>query len=69
MGLKSKPLDKVRVDVPVQDVVREDIGRVNINVPLSVRRQWKTAAAQADRSMSEMIIEAMSIYLDTQLSK
>lgn len=69
MGLRSKPLDKVRADVPVQDVVREDVGRVNINVPLSVRRQWKTAAAQADRSMSEMIIEAMSIYLNAHKSK
>jgi hypothetical protein len=69
VGLKSKPLERVRADVPVQDVTREEVGRVNINVPLSVRKRWKTAAAQADRSMSEMIIEAMSIYLNSPMSK
>ncbi len=69
VGLKSKPLERVRQDVPIQDVTREDVGRVNINVPLSLRKRWKTAAVQADRSMSEMIIEAMNKYLDTQMSK
>lgn len=69
VGLKSKPLERVRADVPVQDVTREDVGWVNINVPLSVRKRWKTAAAQAERPMSEMIIEAMNTYLNTQMSK
>ena len=69
VGLKSKPLERVRQDVPIQDVTREDVGRVNINVPLSLRKRWKTAAVQADRSMSEMIIEAMNKYLDDQMSK
>ena len=69
MGLKSKPLDKVRLDVPVHDVTRESVCRVNINVPLSVHIRWKTAAAQAKRSMSDMIVEAMNGYLDTQKSK
>ena len=69
VGLKSKPLERVRADVPVLDVTREEVGRVNINVPLSVRKRWKTAAAQADRSMADMIIEAMSIYLNSQMSK
>lgn len=69
VGLKSKPLEQVRQDVPIQDVTREDVGRVNINVPLSLRKRWKTAAVQADRSMSEMIIEAMNKYLDAQMSK
>lgn len=69
VGLKSKPLEQVRQDVPIQDVTREDVGRVNINVPLSLRKRWKTAAVQADRSMSEMIIEAMNKYLDTQMNK
>lgn len=66
MGLKSKPLDKVRLDV---QVTRESVGRVNINVPLSVRTRWKTAAAQANRPMSDMIVEAMNGYLDTHKSK
>ena len=69
VGLKSKSLDKVRDDVPVRDVTREAVGRININVPLSLRRQWKTAAAQADRTLSDIIIEAMSNYLKAPESK
>ena len=69
VGLKSKPLDQVRKDVPVQDVILEDVGRININVPLSVRKRWKTAAAQADCTIRDMIMEAMDIYLDAHESK
>ncbi len=69
VGLKSKPLEMVRSDVPVLDVTREDVARVNINVPLSMRKRWKTSAVQAERSMSDMIIEAMNKYLEAQMSK
>jgi len=40
MGLKSKPLEKVRDDVPVSAVTREETTRININVPLSTRKRW-----------------------------
>lgn len=69
MALKSKPLDQVRADVPLEMVFKEEIGRININVPITLRKRWKTAAAQANRPMTDMIVEAMNIYLNTHMSK
>ena len=69
MGLKSKPLDKVRSDVPVHEVTKEDVVRINLNVPESMRQQWKIAAVHAKMPLTDVVIEAMSIYLNTQKSK
>ena len=66
MGLKSKPLEKVREDVPVSAVTREESTRININVPLSTRKRWKMAAAQADRPLTDIVVEAVEKYLSTQ---
>lgn len=66
MGLKSKPLEKVRDDVPVSTVTREESTRININVPLSTRKRWKMAAAQADRPLTDIVVEAVEKYLSTQ---
>lgn len=63
VGLKSKPLDDVRSDVPVQAVTQEEVTRININVPLSTRKLWKTTAAQEDITMGELITTAMQMYL------
>ena len=59
MALKSKPLESVRIDVPVHEVTREELVRVNILVPASVRRAWKTEAAQKDTTITDMILHAM----------
>ena len=69
MGLKSKPLSQVRADVPVADVSKEDLARINLNVPVSVRKAWKEAALREDTTLSELIIKAMSKHLNTQISK
>jgi hypothetical protein len=69
MGLKSKPLSQVRADVPVADVSREDLARINLNVPVSVRKAWKEAALRDDKTLSELIIESMSKYSETQILK
>ncbi len=69
MGLKSKSLDQVRASVPVHEVTREDTVRININVPESLRQHWKLASVRAKKPMTDMIIEAMSIYLNTHMSK
>lgn len=69
MALKSKPLDQVRADVPLGVVSKEEVARININVPITLRKRWKTAAAQANRPMTDMIVEAMDIYLNTHMSK
>lgn len=62
MGLKSKPLSRVRPDVPVADVLREELARINLNVPVSMRKAWKASALRADKTLSELIIDAMSEY-------
>ena len=69
MALKSKPLSQVRADVPVADVSREELARINLNVPLSIRKSWKEAALREDMTLSELIIKAMSKYSNTQISK
>ena len=69
MGLKSKPLSQVRADVPVDDVSKEDLARINLNVPVSVRKAWKEAALREDTTLSELIIKSMSKYTSTQIHK
>lgn len=63
MALKSKPLEEVRADVPVHEVTREEMVRVNILVPASVRRAWKSAAANTDTTVTDMILNAMHSYM------
>lgn len=60
MALKSKKLDQVREDVPVQHVIQEQLVRVNLQVPESTRRAWKQRALDTNKTMTELIIEAMS---------
>jgi len=69
MALTSKPLDRVRPDVPVNEVSREDQVRINLNVPESVRKRWKMAAIEAGCSLSDLIIEAMDQHLDSRRKK
>lgn len=65
MALKSKPLEAVRPDVPVHVVGREEIVRVNLLVPTSVRKRWKTAAVASDTTLTELIVAAMEEKLAT----
>ena len=60
MALKSKPLESVREDVPVREVTQEEMVRVNILVPASVRRTWKTEAAAHDTTITDLILAAMA---------
>lgn len=63
MALKSKSLEDVRPDVPLHEVSREDMVRVNFLVPARVRKEWKSAALREDRTLTELIVEAMQIRL------
>jgi hypothetical protein len=63
MALKSKPLDAVRPDVPVHEVSREEMVRVNFLVPASLRKEWKGAALREDKTLTELILEAMQTRL------
>ena len=63
MAIVSKPLDEVRENVPVHLVNRQDLVRVNIVVPANVRKDWKSAALRIDKTVTEMIFEAMNDYV------
>lgn len=69
MALKSKPLEAVRPSVPVHEVTKEELVRVNFLVTASTRKRWKLAAAQVDRPLTELLIESMNRYLDESMIK
>jgi hypothetical protein len=62
MSLKSKPLSNVR-DLPAVSVLMEEEQvRINLNVAKSLRNRWKAAALKREKTMTELILEAMKIY-------
>ena len=63
MALKSKSLEEVRSDVPVHEVSREEMVRVNLLVPASVRKEWKSAALREDKTLTELILRAMKTHV------
>jgi hypothetical protein len=69
MALKSKSLDLVRPDLPIDAVTNGELVRVNLNVPKSTRTAWKATALKHDLTLSDLINEAMNNYLKTHLNK
>ena len=66
MALVTKPLEKVRKDVPVQEVVEakpEKMARVNFEVPPEVRTAWRAEALRRGKPLSELLRSAMDEYL------
>lgn len=61
MALKSKPLDQVRT-LPLEEVSQEEMVRINLNVPKSLRNAWKTVALEKETTLTDLIIESMRIY-------
>lgn len=64
MALKSKPLESVRPDVPVHEVApTEEVVKLTFNVPKSTRLKWKEAALKREKTVTDLIIEAMGKHL------
>ena len=63
MALTSKKLDQVRSSIPVAEVQKENLVRVNLNVPESQRAQWKMAAINRKISWGDLIAAAVEAYL------
>jgi len=61
MALKSKPMEQVRT-VPVHVVSEEEMVRINLNVPESLRHAWKQIALNQKKTLTEVIIDAMNKY-------
>ena len=59
MALKSKRLEDVRPTVPVAEVQRVDMVRVNLNIPDAQRRRWKAAAAAQGVPLAQLIVAAV----------
>ena len=64
MVLKSKNLEDVRLSVPVSEVQKEAVVRVNLNVPESLREKWKVAAIARKVTLAELVIEAVELHLN-----
>jgi hypothetical protein len=60
MALTPKKLDAVRPTVPVDEVGRQTLVRVNINVPEVTRKQWKMAAIERGVSLGTLIENAVN---------
>ena len=63
MALKSKSLEAVRPDVPIHEVSKEEMVRVNFLVPASLRKEWKSVALRSDKTLTELITDAMQAHL------
>lgn len=61
--VKSKPLDQVRADVPVGEVATGEQVRFNVIIDKATRKEWKTAAAERDTTVADMLRQAMIEYL------
>ncbi|CQR42207.1 conserved protein of unknown function [Thiomonas sp. X19] len=62
MALKSKPLHEVRPTIPLATVTQEEVVRINLNVPKRVRQAWKARALREDKTLTDLIMEAMKPY-------
>lgn len=64
MVLKSKHLERVRGELPLDAVAPPDpLVRVNLNVPKSVRKRWKEVALREERSLTDMIIQLVQAHV------
>ena len=59
MALRSKPLDEVRADVPVQEVTKDDLVRFNFFIDRAKLKALKTEALERDVSVADLVREAL----------
>ena len=63
MALTSKKLEKVRPSLPVSEVQKDNLVRVNLNVSESQRARWKMAAIERRITLGDLIAEAVEAHL------
>lgn len=72
MALKAKPLggaSREKLVAALQEVVREPVERLNVNVPKSKLKAFKLKAATEDKTMSELVNQWINAYLDVDQEK
>lgn len=61
MALITKPVSQVKLTIPASLAAADDMVRVNINVSKATRNAWKMRAIQKNMTLTELILEAMSV--------
>lgn len=69
LTIKAKKLEDVRPDVPVHEVTKVDPVRINLNIQPGMRDAWKMAGIKLGMTMTDMIEQAMTEFLDKNLKK
>lgn len=62
MALKSKPLDKVRDTVPLDEVTKGDLVRFNFFIDRVTLKALKTEALERDVSVADLVRDAIKAY-------
>jgi hypothetical protein len=64
-GIKSKPVDQVRADVPTAAAAQGDLVRFNFFISRAKLKALKTEALERDASVADLVREA----LDARISR
>jgi len=62
-GKGDKPTDREGTDELLEDAGQEDQVRLNADVPRSLRKQVRIQSAREERSIREVVIDAVEEYL------
>jgi len=65
----DKPTERQNTEELVEDAAQEDQVRLNADVPKSLRTRVQIQAAREDRSIRELVIDAMTEYLSNHSSE
>ncbi|QXZ08630.1 hypothetical protein KUF54_11165 [Comamonas sp. Y33R10-2] len=57
--MQSKSLQVTPIPTPRKNV-EDELVRVNLLVPVSLRKEWKALALESDKTLTQVIIEAMT---------
>jgi len=68
-GRGDKPTEREGTDDLLEDAGQEDQVRLNADVPKSLRKRVQIQAAKEERSIRELIIDAMEEYLSNHSSE
>lgn len=65
----DKPTERQNTEELVEDAAQEDQVRLNADVPKSLRTRVQIQAAREDRSIRELVIDAVNEYLSNHSSE
>jgi hypothetical protein len=63
-GKGDKPTEREDTDELVEDAAQEDQVRLNADVPRSLRKRVQKQSVEEERTIREVVIDAMEEYLE-----